>query len=264
MRLYWEVARRSFRRYAGYRAATIAGAFTNSVFGIIRASILIAVFRHGGSVGGFDTRDAVTFAFLTQSFIALTFFTPATLELAQRVRTGDVVSDLYRPVDFQLYWLATDLGRATIQMVTRGVPPLALGALLFELRLPDEPSIVLAFAVSTVLAVFVSFGVTFIVNLSSFWLLDVRGPAQLTIAALAFFSGLLLPLVMFPGWLETTARLLPFASLMQLPAEVFLAKHEGLGLLGVLSQQLLWAVVLFTIGRLLLAAATRKVVVQGG
>ena len=263
MRLYWEVARRSFRRYAGYRAATLAGAFTNTVFGIIRASILIAVFRHG-HVGGFDTRDAVTFAFLTQSFIALTFFTPASLEVAARVRTGDVVSDLYRPVDFQLYWLATDLGRAAILLVTRGVPPLAIGAVLFDLRLPSDPSTLLAFAVSTVLAVLVSFGITFIVNLSSFWLLDVRGPAQLTITLLGFFSGLLLPIVMFPAWLETTARLLPFASLMQLPAEVFLEKQHGAGLLGILGQQFAWAVLLGVVGRIVLAAATRKVVVQGG
>ncbi|MBV9255191.1 MAG: ABC transporter permease, partial [Actinobacteria bacterium] len=35
MRLYWEVARRGFRRYATYRAATVAGVFTNSVFGLI-------------------------------------------------------------------------------------------------------------------------------------------------------------------------------------------------------------------------------------
>ncbi len=31
-----------FRRYATYRRATLAGAFTNTVFGVIKASILFA------------------------------------------------------------------------------------------------------------------------------------------------------------------------------------------------------------------------------
>lgn len=42
MRLYTEVARRSFRRYAAYRGATVAGIFTNTVFGFIKAYVLIA------------------------------------------------------------------------------------------------------------------------------------------------------------------------------------------------------------------------------
>ncbi len=44
MRLYWEVFRHGYRRWATYRAATAAGVFTNSVFGFLRAYVLVAVF----------------------------------------------------------------------------------------------------------------------------------------------------------------------------------------------------------------------------
>jgi len=50
----------------------------------------------------------------------------------------------------------------------------------------------------------------------------------------------------------------------QLPVELLLGKHHGAGLLLVLATQLAWAVVLFGAGRMVLAAAVRKVVVQGG
>jgi ABC-2 type transport system permease protein len=50
----------------------------------------------------------------------------------------------------------------------------------------------------------------------------------------------------------------------QLPVEVFLGKHPGIELAGVLAVQLFWAAVLLGAGRLLLRAAMRKVVVQGG
>ena len=43
MRLYWEVSRRGYRRFATYRAATLAGIFTNTAFGFMRAYVLVAL-----------------------------------------------------------------------------------------------------------------------------------------------------------------------------------------------------------------------------
>ena len=44
-------------------------------------------------------------------------------DLAERIRTGDVAVDLYRPVGLFGWYLAGDLGRATYHCVTRGVGP---------------------------------------------------------------------------------------------------------------------------------------------
>ncbi|NEE53622.1 ABC transporter permease, partial [Streptomyces sp. SID8455] len=52
-------------------------------------------------------------------------------ELMERIRTGDIAVDLYRPVDLQLWWLAGDLGRAAFQLLGRGVVPMLAGALAF-------------------------------------------------------------------------------------------------------------------------------------
>jgi ABC-2 type transport system permease protein len=48
------------------------------------------------------------------------------------------------------------------------------------------------------------------------------------------------------------------------PIDVFLGRHTGAGLAGALLLQVTWVVVLWTCGRLVLANATRRVVVQGG
>jgi ABC-2 type transport system permease protein len=261
--LYWEVARRSFRRWSTYRTATVAGVFTNTVFGYLRAYILIAVAAAaGGAAGGWDRAELVTFAFLTQGLINVSqaFGDP---ELAERVRSGDVVVDLYRPVDLQLWWLSASLGRAAFTTLARGVPPVLLGAIVFELRLDASPTVWVAGAVSVALASVVGFAFRFIVNLTSFWLLDNRGLDQLATLVLSFFGGLLLPVVLFPTWLEHLARALPFAAMIQYPAEVIMGVH-GNGVAGLLALQAGWAVALLVGGRLLLAAAGRKVVLQGG
>jgi ABC-2 type transport system permease protein len=265
VRLYLAVARHSFRRYSTYRVATAAGAITNTVFGTIRAFVLIALWHARPDLGGYDVTDAVTFCFLSQALIApVAVFGPNTLELAQRVRTGDIAIDLYRPADLQAWWLATDAGRAAFHLLGRGLPPMLLGALAFRLRLPPDPASWLGAFVSVVLAILVSFAIRYIVGLSSFWLLDDRGVNLVLVTVAQFFSGLIVPLVLFPGWLGTLAGALPWASTMQIPADIWLGQHRGAGLLWALGQQALWALALLGAGRLLGAAAYRRVVVQGG
>lgn len=265
MRLLFEVARRSFRRWSTYRLATAAGVFTNTAFGYLRAYILIAVAAAGGTAAtGWDEATLVTFAFITQALLAGTGAFGES-ELAERVRTGDVVVDMYRPIDLQAWWLASWLGRSAFTFLARGIPPVLLGAVVFDLVVPTTVGGWLAFLVSVLLASLVGFALRFCVNLTAFWLLDNRGVDQLVTLVLTFFGGLLLPVVLFPSWLESVARALPFASMVQIPAEVFMGRHDGAAeVAAALGSQLGWFLALGLAGRLLLSAATRKVVIQGG
>ena len=263
LRLAFELARRGYRRYAAYPGATWAGVFTNTFFGFMIAYALLAVFEQRDSVGTYDARDAVTYTWLAQGML-MTVYVWGWFEVALRVRSGDVATDLQRPVDFQAYWLAQDLGRAAYHAVFRGVPPFILGALVFDVLVPGDPVTWLAFTASLVLAVVVSFAFRFLFNLAAFWLLDYRGAGILAMVASTFFSGQIVPLAFFPEWLETLAWALPFAAMVQAPIEVWLGHADGLELAGLLGLQALWAVLLLGLGRLVLAAGMRKLVIQGG
>ena len=101
-----------YRRWSTYRSAAVAGVFVNTVFGVIKLSILLGVAESaGGEVAGYDRAAFSTYAWLSQGLIAVVMIFTWT-ELAERVRTGDIAVDLARPVDLQLAWLAADLGRA--------------------------------------------------------------------------------------------------------------------------------------------------------
>jgi ABC-2 type transport system permease protein len=263
VRLYWEIARRGYRRYAAYPGATAAGVFTNTFFGFLQAYILLAVFRQRDTIGDYDARDAVTYVWLAQGLL-MTVYIWGWYEVALRVRTGDIATDLQRPVDFQLLWLAQDLGRAAYHAAFRGIPPFVLGALVFDVRIPSNPGVWIAFALSVTLAVCVSFGFRFLVNLAAFWLLDYRGVGVLAMVASTFFSGMIIPIAFFPDWLATLAWALPFAAIVQAPVEVFVENVRGAELAGLLALQAFWAVALLLVGRAALAAGTRRLVVQGG
>ncbi len=259
----WEVATRAYRRQATYRGATFAGVFTNTVFGFILAYVLLAVYEQRTTIGGFDAVDAVTFTFVMQGMLMVIGVFGST-DIADRVRSGDVVSDLYRPVDFQAYWLADAYGRSFFYAIFRGIPPFLIGSLVFHLQLPPNLGTWLAFFGSVALAVAVAFGWGFLLQLTSFWLLDVRGPNQLGWLTAQFFAGVFIPVVFFPAWLGALANLTPFPSMAQLPVEVFLGKHPGAEIVRVYAIQLFWIAALLGLGRLALKRAMVKVVVQGG
>lgn len=260
---YSQLARRSFQRYSTYRAATAAGVFTNTVFGFIRGYVFLALYRHRAQVGGWDATDAITYSFVTQGLLATTGAFSSS-EIAERIRTGDIVSDLYRPLRFQAYWAAQNAGRAAFHALFRGIPPVVVGAAVFSLRSPTSPLAALEFAVSVVLAVQVAFAYSFAVSLTGFWLIDTRGVAQIGLFTMMFFAGAIVPLTYFPPALAHTALGLPFASIVQLPTEIFLGRHPGVGALGVLAQQAAWLVALTVLNEVIFARALHKVVVQGG
>jgi ABC-2 type transport system permease protein len=93
---------------------------------------------------------------------------------------------------------------------------------------------------------------------------DIRGVVTLSLTVSLFFSGMILPLTFFPSWLRTIAHALPFASIMQTPIDVWLGKHHGAELVGILALQAAWALVLLGLGRVTLRLGAKKLVIQGG
>lgn len=253
-----------FRRHASYRGAIIGGALTNSVFGVLRASIVsAAIVTAGGDLGGYATTAGVTYAWITQALIGpVHIFTWD--ELALRVRSGDVAVDLARPVDLQLQYAAADVGRAAAITLPRGLPPLAVGAVMFGLTLPASPVAYLAGAVSVALAVGISFACRYLVNLCAIWLLDVRGMLTVYVTVSSVLCGLVIPVHWFPGWLAALASVTPFPSMLQAPADVLTGRTAGAGLPALLGTQLAWLVGMLAAGRLVQRLGTRRLVVQGG
>ncbi|MFJ8692926.1 ABC transporter permease [Streptomyces roseolilacinus] len=266
MRLYWTVLTSGFRRHATYRVATAAGVFTNTVFGFVLTFTYVALWDERPRLGGYDMAEALAYVWIGQSLLAACSLMGGGFEdeLIQRIKTGDIAVDLYRPADLQLWWFSANLGRAAFQLLGRGVVPMAVGALAFDLALPEHPLTWLAFLVSVLLGVTVSFAVWYLVALSVFWLLDGAGVVQVAWLSGVFFSGMLLPLTVFPGALGEVARALPWASVLQVPADVFLEKRTGWELSEAYGFQAGWALVLLAAGRAVQAVATRRVVVQGG
>jgi ABC-2 type transport system permease protein len=244
--------------------ASAAGALTNTVFGVVKASIVLAAIGSaGGVVAGYDAQQGATYSWLCQALVA-TVGLFGWRELADRIRTGDVAVDLARPLDLQLSGLAGDLGRGLFMLLPRGLPPLLVGFAFFGVALPKAVLPYVLAAVSIPLAVAISYACRFAVNLVAFWLLDVRGALTLYVVASNVLSGLIVPVAWFPGWMGALAAATPFPSMLQAPVDVLSGRLLGWAAVATVAVQVGWLAVTLLLGRVLLARATRKLVVQGG
>src|SRR6266852_909417 len=256
MLLYVEVARRALQRQFAYRTENLAGLITNSFFGYIRAAVFLAVYQTTTNVGGYDAQAAVTYTWVTQAMIMVTS-NWGWWDIEETIRTGDVVSDLAKPFSYLGFWLARDLGRAAYFVVFRALPILLVGQVLYGLHWPSSVGAWLAFSVGLWLAVIASFGWRFLLNVSAFWTTDARGLGSVAGATTMFLGGFVVPIRYFPEWLQPLVLALPFASITQTPADLFVERITGFDAVGLLALQLVWAVALLGAAQLATVLATR-------
>ena len=263
MRFFWEVCKRAFHRHLTYRAAAIAGLVTNMFFGLLRASILLALLGNQTSVQGLDARDVVTYTGLSQALIAfLSMF--GSWELMNSVYRGEVAADLLKPMSLFAFHLAQDVGRAFTALVLRGVTIMTLYALVYRIVLPGNLEQWVAFAISLSLGLLVSFAFRFNVNVIAFWTPDARGIGRFCFIVMMFASGFLMPLRFFPDWLQAVLEFTPFPSMVNIPVEVYLGKLEGVALWLALGKQAVWVFALTALAHVLLARGARRLMILGG
>jgi ABC-2 type transport system permease protein len=260
------LAASGFRRYSTYRQATMAGVFTNVVFGFLRCYVLLAVATGAGAgtAAGYDRAQLATFVWVGQGLLAVVLLWGWT-DLADRIRTGDVASDLLRPVSPVASYLAADLGRAAHAVLTRLVPPVLVAPLFFDVYLPVRWFTLPLFMVSMALAAVACFACRFLVNASAYWLHDARGAMVLWTLGSGVLSGLYFPLRFLPDWLAVTLWVAtPFPGLMQTPLDVLVERDPAPVQAALVGLQVVWTVLLLAVCSAVQRRAERRLVVQGG
>jgi ABC-2 type transport system permease protein len=263
MAFFWRLAVLSLKQEMTYRTAMVAGLATNLFFGFLRAMVLIALYDGRTEVNGLSLEAAITFVGLSQALIIfLRVF--GSFDLLQTVYSGDIGSDLLKPISLFKFWLAKDVGRAIFNLVTRGVLFLLLFALFYRILLPSAFANWLFFFLALCVSWLTTFAWRFMVNLSAFWTTDARGVARMAFAFSQFLSGFILPLRLMPDWFYRFCYLTPFPSMLNTPVEIFLGTLTGQEIIFAIASQLGWFVALSAISLLIMRAGLRRLVIQGG
>lgn len=263
MRPYLALTWMAIQRTFTYRTAVIAGLMTNIFFGLLRASVMIALYAARTEMAGISLPDAITYTGLTQACIGfLSLF--GWFDIVFSVHNGQVGADLLKPMSYYGFWMGQDLGRALVNLLLRGLPIILFYELLYNLTYPTQAGQWVALAFSLLLAWLVSFSFRFLVNLSAFWVPNAVGICRLFYATSWVLSGFFMPLRFFPDWFVRLCYLTPFPHMVNTPVEIYLGLLDSGEIAHALLLQAVWCAGLVLAGQIALALGVRRLVIQGG
>lgn len=263
-RTYARLLLAGIRRQSTYRLAALGGLVANTTFGLLKVAMLFATVRAaGGELDGYDIGAMSAYIWISQGMLGSVNLNGRT-DIATRIKDGSIAVDFLRPLDVQAASITTEVGQALFALLPRGLPSVAIGALVVGM---DLPSSVLGYALgalSLLLALVVSSTTVYLVAAAGFWLVETRGLQILYMVLSGFLAGLFVPIDLFPAWLRILAEVTPFPSMMMYPVDVISGRSTGLDALGLVGLQVFWLVVTALVGHLMTRAGRHRLEVQGG
>ena len=246
-----------------YRAAALAGLCTQIFWGIIRMMIFIAFYKGASSKEPLSLEQALTFIWLGQALLQLIPWN-IDKEIEEQIHNGNVVYELIRPLDLYWLWYSRAMAMRLFPTLLRCIPLFILAGLFFQLSAPVSGPALLAFIVSLGFAVLLSSAITTLVVISLFWTISGEGIQRLLPHAAMLLSGLIVPLPLFPDWMQPLLSIQPFRCIIDIPSRLYtgiIPAHEAIYYLVL---QLLWTLIIIYYGKKLMKRALRKLVIQGG
>jgi ABC-2 type transport system permease protein len=185
-------------------------------------------------------------------------------ELIREIREGTLALRLLRPI----HPLAAHSAESLAAMPMRALVSLPVAIILLALTrgaaVTHDPLVLLAFAGSLVGAWLLNFSVSAMVGTLGLYIESSIAVWELWLGCFMLFSGYLLPLELFPPWLERLSRALPFAYLQAVPVEILTGLHSRAAALRALGWQWTYAAAAFTAMLWFWRRATRRFAAYGG
>lgn len=260
---YLSIMIAAVQRAIAYRGTT----FLNLVSHLIEVAVLYylwrTVFSGRADIAGFDWDQMRTYILVSYAVSSLLSFY-SLMRMTQGIRTGEIATELIRPIDYLNMQLAQTFGAALIEGVLSGALTIVLGVLVLDISAPVSIPAALLFFLSVWLGFLIKFLTSYLVALLCFRTMNAVGLIWAHTAIIQLFSGALIPLQFFPGWLRTLSLALPFQAIVYTPLAIYLGKLQGNAMWLAMGVQVLWVIVLWIVARLLWSVSLRALDIQGG
>jgi ABC-2 type transport system permease protein len=260
---YIAVLSARFRTLLQYRTAALAGVGTQLFFGYIRMMIFTAFYRSSSAAQPMNLAQVIDYIWLGQALLMLAMFTVEG-DIAAMIRSGAVAYELTRPIDLYGLWYSRCVSARTAPLILRALPIVIVAGLFFGLRAPASIEAGVLFAVSILLSVLLASAMTALITISLMWTVSGEGIVRTAPAMIMFFSGMVIPLPLFPQWAQPVVKSLPFRGLTDVPFRIYTGNMNPSEIAVGVLQQAGWTVALILIGRWAVARGVRSLVVQGG
>ena len=262
MSAYYAYAKKSFLGKSAYRFDHLMGILSTCLQFFIFYEIYRALY------GSSENVDGITMSMVTSNFVLSlglgAIFAPNDYFLPSRIWDGSISTELLRPMSFKGRMIAENVGEAAFNLIFKFVPVLLIAILTTGMEKPAGAVNMLLFLVSAILGYGVLWSISFTVQMTSFWLINIWSLITIKDVFVNVLSGKMIPLWFMPVWLMGMLKYTPFASIYFTPVQIYLGQLSVSETLFKCMIQVIWTVVIFMIGNVLWNKGQKKLIVQGG
>ncbi|MCA1596185.1 MAG: ABC-2 family transporter protein [Chloroflexi bacterium] len=263
MKAYLAIVSARFRMLLQYRAAAAAGFATRLFWGLIRMMIFEAFYRSSTAAQPMTYPQVVTYVWLGQAMLAMTLWSVDS-DLQAMIRSGTVAYELVRPLDLYWLWFCRSVASRSAPTLLQAIPVFIVAGLFFGLKPPPSWASAGAWILSLAASLLLASALAVLVTITLLWTVAGDGIARMAPVLVYTLSGMLIPLPLFPRWLQPVLNFLPFRGLVDIPFRVYMGSIAPEHAVILLLHQLGWTAAIIGLGRLLVTRGLGRLVVQGG
>jgi ABC-2 type transport system permease protein len=216
LRAYPALLRVGLQEAIAYRAEFIVWMLSMTM-PLVMLALMTAVSRDA-PIGRFDSSTFTAYYLVT---LVVRQMTGAWVmwEIVMEIREGTLALKLLRPIHPLAAHSAASLAAIPLRAVF--CIPIAIGVIAMGgEHVSHDPVVIAGFCVSMVGAWILNFSISAMVGTLALYLESSIAIWEIWLGGFMLFSGYLVPLELFPHWVERIARVLPFAYLQAVPVEM--------------------------------------------
>ncbi|MCA9835076.1 MAG: ABC-2 family transporter protein [Thermomicrobiales bacterium] len=260
---YVSIALTSFQQAITYRITTLTNIALTFIWVFIIYYLWKAAFNEKQMIQGFTWDDMRTYVVLAYGINALIGWRISS-NMMQTIRTGEILRDLTRPLNYCGSQLSIATGWAIVEGIISLILTIIVGMVFIGIQTPASVSAGLLFVLAVVLGFFTKALIVFSVSLLTFWTLNGVGISWSREAVINILSGTIIPLTMLPGWLQAVANVAPMRGIVNTPILLYLGKVEGWEAAKLLGLSAAWLVAMIFFANWAWQTAFNRVEIQGG
>lgn len=217
--------------------------------------------QKGSTVAGLSLNAMIWYLIVTE--LVTLSRTDIHVQVNEDVKSGNIAYLLNKPYNYVLYCFSYFIGEIGIKLLSNGIIGLSIGFIyagtLDNFRVAHLPFIVL----SVIAGCCIHFFIYITLALTSFWFEENTAFFWIYSKLVFTLGGMLIPLELFPNWLEKASKYLPFAYVTYVPARLAV-DFSFQNFYRQFSIQLLYLAVFFVLAMTLYRKGAKNLNVNGG
>lgn len=221
------VAFATYKEWSVYRSHSMVSIFIGPVYFLVQYFIWKAVYNTHSSFSGLSMEQMISY-FAIAALISYIIMDFADWNLQMLIHTGKFLTFVLRPMSHIYFAFSQKVGHRVLGVIFEFIPLLFIFSIVFKIKL--IPAYPVWAVISIALGFIMMFLVDYCVGITAFWLTRTSGVRRMFLLLRDISSGVLVPLTLFPLFLQKVFFILPFQFISYVPVRVFIGSYELAGI----------------------------------